>query len=146
MTSDSKWAASDISCGQCRSTDLIDLGPEHADPRCHSFVCRDCGEYFVYPPQRAAVGLGPVRLHPSSEPLAPHLEQAATAWAAASKHLSPRDSLELACRQVVGVLRSIRSAAESPAARRAFNEVCHAAEDWLGAEIADLRFPGSGTE
>ncbi|MFB3817541.1 MAG: hypothetical protein ACE147_07750 [Candidatus Methylomirabilales bacterium] len=144
MTSDSRWAASDIACGQCRSTNLIDLGPEHADPRCHSFVCRDCGEYFVYPPQReAAARNGTVRLRPAAEPLAPHLQEAAVACAAAVRHLGARDSLELACRRVVDVLRSIRAAADTPAAQAAFNEVCRAAEEWLEAEVTELRFPGA---
>jgi hypothetical protein len=46
-----QWAESDISCPQCRSTNLADLGPDR-DPCRHLLICKDCGDYFQYPPRR----------------------------------------------------------------------------------------------
>ncbi len=148
MASDDRWAVADISCPQCRSTNLVDLGPEPADQRRHSFVCRDCGDYFPYPPRpsRSAMRKAERRppFQPSSEPLPEELEGAEYACLTALKGLSAMEGLEVSCRQVVTLLQALQaSAGETPAAQARFNEVCRAVQDWLEAETEELRFPGA---
>lgn len=145
MSGDQRWAVSDISCKECGSTNLLDLGAEFSDPRRHSFVCKDCGNYFQYPPRTAgspvAPDLAPL-LRPSSEPLPAELEAAGAASLSALEDRPASESLELVCRNLVSILRSVRgNAEESATSRTIFNEVCHAVEEWLENEISLLRFP-----
>jgi hypothetical protein len=142
MTSDQRWAVSDISCGECGSTNLLDLGAGPADPRRHSFVCKDCGNYFEYPPRSAhpEPEAAPL-LRPSSEALPPDLEAVGLASLAALEDRTAYESLELVCRNLVGILRSVRANAEESASSRAmFNEVCQAVEEWVETELGELRF------
>jgi hypothetical protein len=146
MASDDSWAVADIACPECRSTNLVDLGPGPGDPRRHSFVCRDCGGYFPYPPQPTRAAVDPPRprppFSPSSEPLPRELEGAGYACLTALKGLSALEGLEVSCRQVLTLLQALQaSTGDSTAQRASFNEVCRAVEDWLAAEINGLRFP-----
>jgi hypothetical protein len=147
MASDDRWAVADISCPQCRSTNLVDLGPEPADRRRHSFVCRDCGDYFPYPPKPSRSGRQSERrppFPPSSEPLPEELEGAEYACLTALKGLSAVEGLEVSCRQVVTLLQAMQATAVDSAGEQArFNEACRAVQDWLETEIEELRFPGS---
>ncbi len=146
MASDDKWAVADIACPQCRSTNLVDLGPEPTDQRRHSFVCRDCGDYFPYPPKASRSARDRERrppFPPSSEALPEELEGAEYACLTALKGLSAMEGLEVSCRQVVTLLQALQaSAGDSPAEHARFNEACRAVQDWLEAEIEELRFPG----
>jgi hypothetical protein len=148
MASDDKWAVADISCPQCRSTNLVDLGPEASDPRRHSFVCRDCGDYFAYPPrpQRGRPHMSEKRppFAASGERLPEELEGIAYACLTALKGLSPLEGLEISCRQVVTLLQALRAGeGETHSDRARFNEICRSLQDWLEAEIEELRFPGT---
>jgi hypothetical protein len=55
------FAESDIACPQCRSTNLVDLGPD-GDPCRHSLICKECGNYFEYPPKTRTTKSGGGRL------------------------------------------------------------------------------------
>ncbi len=80
-------------------------------------------------------------LRPLREALPPEVAEPGFANLEALDGWSAKDQLEVACRNVLAVLLAARSRFEQcPEDRPRFDLVCDALEQWLGQEIALLRF------
>lgn len=80
-------------------------------------------------------------LRPLSQPLPDHLQVRGWQSLESLVGLQADEQLELACRNVVGVLAVVRARFESRREDREASDVlCDAIEEWLRTEVAPLRF------
>ncbi len=80
-------------------------------------------------------------LRPLREALPPEVAERGFASLEALEGLSAKDQLEVACRNVLAVILAARSRFEQrPEDRPCFDLACDSVEQWLGQEIALIRF------